>query len=48
MTKRPADEGKAVGVVCLNFSEAFGTVSHRALMEELAVHGLDGNALYQV
>ncbi|NXW38780.1 CNDH2 protein, partial [Phaetusa simplex] len=38
-------EGKAVGVVCLDFSEAFGTVSHGILLEKLAAHGLDGCTL---
>jgi len=35
------DEGKAVDVVYLDFSKAFEAVSHRILLEKLAVHGLD-------
>ncbi|KAJ7417881.1 RNA-directed DNA polymerase from mobile element jockey-like protein [Pitangus sulphuratus] len=36
-----ADEGKAVDVVCPDFSKAFGTISHSVLLEKLAAHGLD-------
>ena len=39
------DEGKAVDVVCLDFSKAFNTVSHSILLERLAAHGLDRYAL---
>jgi len=35
------DEGKAVDVVCLEFTEAFDTVSHCVLLEKLAAHGSD-------
>lgn len=35
------DKGKAVDIVCLDFCEAFDTVSHSILLEKLAVHGLD-------
>ena len=39
------DEGKAVGVVYLEFSKAFGIVSHSILLEKLAARGLDGCTL---
>ncbi|KAK4830237.1 hypothetical protein QYF61_009304 [Mycteria americana] len=39
------DEGKAVDVICLDFSKAFNTVSHSILLEKLAAHGLDGCTL---
>ncbi|KAK4813080.1 hypothetical protein QYF61_007582 [Mycteria americana] len=35
-------EGKAVNVVYLDFSKAFGTISHSILLEKVAAHGLDG------
>jgi len=36
------DEGKAVDVVYLDFSKAFGTIPHSILLEKPAAHGLDG------
>ncbi|KAK4815754.1 hypothetical protein QYF61_007172 [Mycteria americana] len=36
------DEGKAVDVSCLDFSEALDAVSHSILLEKLAAHGLGG------
>ncbi|KAJ7397536.1 hypothetical protein BTVI_134547 [Pitangus sulphuratus] len=39
------DEGKAVDVGYLDFSKAFGTVSHSILLEKLTAHGLDGHTL---
>ncbi|KAK4827998.1 LOW QUALITY PROTEIN: hypothetical protein QYF61_022775 [Mycteria americana] len=38
---RLVDEGKAVGVVYMDFSKAFDTVSHSILLEKMAAHGLD-------
>ncbi|KAK4832714.1 LOW QUALITY PROTEIN: hypothetical protein QYF61_025175 [Mycteria americana] len=42
---RLVDEGKAVDVFYLDFSEAFDTVSHSILLEKLAAHGLGGCTL---
>ncbi|KAJ7407139.1 hypothetical protein WISP_128577 [Willisornis vidua] len=42
------DEGEAVGVVCLGFSKAFDTISHSILLEKLAAHGLDRQAVHWV
>ncbi|RMC22456.1 hypothetical protein DUI87_00770 [Hirundo rustica rustica] len=39
------DAGKAVGVVCLDFSKAFDTVSHSTLQDELSARGLDRSTL---
>jgi len=39
------DEGKAVDVVYLDFSEACDTVPHSILLEKLAAQGLDGCTL---
>lgn len=35
------DEGRAVGIVYLNFSKGFDTVSHKILMDKLRECGLD-------
>ena len=35
------DEGKAVDVVCLDFSKASNTVSHSILLDKLAAHSLN-------
>jgi len=40
------DEGKAVDIVCLDFSKAFDTISHSMVLEKLAAHGLDGCTLH--
>ncbi|PKU33784.1 rna-directed dna polymerase from mobile element jockey-like [Limosa lapponica baueri] len=45
---RLVDEGKAVDVVYLDFSKAFGTVSHSILVEKLAARGLDSSTLHWV
>ncbi|RMC04482.1 hypothetical protein DUI87_18927 [Hirundo rustica rustica] len=39
------DAGKALDVFYLDFSKAFGTVSHSTLLEKLAAHGLDRSTL---
>jgi len=42
------DEGKAVDVICLDFSKAFDTVPHSILLEKPAAHGLDGHNLHWI
>jgi len=42
------DEGKAVGVVYLDFRKAFDIVPHSILLEKLAAHVLDGCTLCSV
>lgn len=39
------DESRDVGVVYIDFSKAYDSISHHISLEELAVHGLDGCAL---
>jgi len=39
-------EGKAVDVICLDFSKAFDTISYSILLEKLAAHGLDRCTLH--
>jgi len=45
---RLVDEGKAMDVVYLDFSQAFDTVSHSILLEKPAAHGLDGCTLHWI
>ncbi|GAB0203920.1 hypothetical protein GRJ2_002857600 [Grus japonensis] len=42
------DEGKAVDVVYLDFTKAFGTISHSILLEKLADQGLGRHTLHWV
>ena len=42
---RLMDDGKAVNVVYLDFSNAFDTVLHNILVEKMAAHGLDEHTL---
>ncbi|KAK4828718.1 hypothetical protein QYF61_000556 [Mycteria americana] len=48
MVTHLVNEGKAVDVICLDFSKAFDTVSHSILLEKLAAHGLGGCTLHWV
>jgi len=45
---RLVDEGKAVGVISLDFSKAFDIVPHSIFLEKLAAHGLDGCTLHWI
>ncbi|RMC19401.1 hypothetical protein DUI87_04011 [Hirundo rustica rustica] len=40
------DAGKALDVVCLDFSNAFNTVSHSTLLEKLAANSLDNSEMF--
>jgi len=42
------EEGKAVDIVYLDFSKAFGAASHSILLENLVACGLDRYTLYWV
>ncbi|PKU34866.1 rna-directed dna polymerase from mobile element jockey-like [Limosa lapponica baueri] len=42
------DEGKAVVVIYLDFSKAFGTIYHRIFLEKLPGRGLNGHTLLWV
>ena len=45
---RLVDKGKAVDVVCLDFSKAFDMISHSILLGKLAARGLDRYTLLWV
>jgi len=47
-TTHLVDEGKAVDVICLDFTNTFDTVPHSILLEKLAAHGLDGCTLHLI
>ena len=38
---RLLDKGKAIHIIYLDFQKAFDTITHRILIEKLAVRGLD-------
>ena len=42
VTHHLMDEGKAVGVIYLDFSNAFDLISHSLFLEQLAVHKKTG------
>lgn len=42
------DEGRAVNVICLDFSKVFDSDSHGILLEKLVAHGLDKCSLHCV
>ncbi|KAK4823990.1 hypothetical protein QYF61_009115 [Mycteria americana] len=44
----PADEGKAVDIVFLDFSKAFDTVPHSVLLDKLSSCGISGFMVYWV
>jgi len=39
------DEGKAVGIVYMDFNKVLDTISHSIILEKLAACGLDGCTL---
>jgi len=42
------DEGRAVVIVCLDFSMTFGTVSHKIFIAKVMKYGLDEQTVKQI